>query len=67
MVDPLAEKFVGLSPCNYALNSPVNVIDPDGMEAIPLDGQVTFGGYVGDDGTGKSINWNLSAIKPNSF
>ena len=30
-------------------------------------GQVTFGGYVGDDGTGKSINWNLSAIKPNSF
>lgn len=52
VVDPLAEKFVGLSPYNYALNSPLNVIDPDGMEAIPLDGQVTFGGYVGDDGNG---------------
>jgi RHS repeat-associated protein len=52
VVDPLAEKFVGLSPYNYALNSPLNVIDPDGMEALPLDGQVTFGGYVGDDGNG---------------
>jgi hypothetical protein len=52
VVDPLAEKFVGHSPYNYALNSPLNVIDPDGMEALPLDGQVTFGGYVGDDGNG---------------
>jgi hypothetical protein len=51
-VDPMAEKFSMVSPYNYALNSPLKVIDPNSMEALPLDGQMTFSGYLGDDGLG---------------
>ena len=33
-VDPRAEKYPGWSPYNYVLNSPLNLVDPDGMEPI---------------------------------
>lgn len=37
-VDAAAEKFQDWSPYNYALNSPVITIDPDGREAIVVSG-----------------------------
>jgi hypothetical protein len=36
--DPLASKYPGISPYNYCLNNPVNVIDPDGREGIVVSG-----------------------------
>ncbi|ADQ18099.1 hypothetical protein Lbys_2431 [Leadbetterella byssophila DSM 17132] len=45
-VDPLAEKFYPHSPFNFSLNNPVNFIDPDGREAISINGSWK---YTGED------------------
>jgi RHS repeat-associated protein len=33
-VDPLADKYAGLTPYNYVANSPLKLIDPDGRQLI---------------------------------
>ena len=35
-MDPLAEKYYGVSPYVYCGNNPINKIDPDGRQGIPL-------------------------------
>lgn len=43
-VDPLCEKYYWISPYAFCLNNPVNVIDPDGRDAI----YITFPKYKAD-------------------
>lgn len=44
-VDPLFEKYAGISPYNYCLGNPVELVDPDGTD-VTIDGEnqsfVTF-------------------------
>ena len=35
-VDPLCEKYYSISPYAYCANNPVNAIDPDGKEVLPV-------------------------------
>jgi hypothetical protein len=38
VVDPLADKYEGVSPYTYVLNDPVNAIDPDGRLIVFVNG-----------------------------
>jgi hypothetical protein len=37
-VDPLGKKYPDVSPYVYCLNNPVNAIDQDGGDVIPVHG-----------------------------
>jgi RHS repeat-associated protein len=54
-IDGMAGKFASYSLYNYALNNPLNVIDPDGNESRDIWGNTTFNGFVGDDGSGNYV------------
>ena len=42
-VDPLFEKYVGMTPYNYCAGNPVGLVDPDGMKIKGLeDGDCEF-------------------------
>ena len=54
-IDAMASKFASHSLYNYALNRPLNIIDPDGNESRDIWGNTTFNGFVGDDGNGNFV------------
>lgn len=37
-VDPLADKYPSISPYAYVANNPINAIDPDGRQIVPVHG-----------------------------
>ena len=55
-VDPLADKYPGVSPYTYCANNPVRLVDPDGREGIVVSG----GEY---DGSRYKYNFIEPAIK----
>jgi len=45
--DPLAEKYYHISPFAYALNNPVNMVDPDGRFPIHMHAQMVANAFRG--------------------
>ncbi|MCQ2144237.1 MAG: hypothetical protein MJY72_00680 [Bacteroidales bacterium] len=38
-LDPLAEKYPGISPYSYCAGNPINFVDPDGLDRWEINGQ----------------------------
>ena len=73
-VDPLWEKYVGMSPYNYCAGNPVKLVDPDGrkIEALSEESQTKSIEYIDNElgenhGFCFNNNGELKYIKNNSF
>ena len=69
VVDPMAEKYLNFSPYVYVGNSPINIIDPNGMDWYDIDGNITWkdheGEYKKGDNTYQSLGKNVIVVTHN--
>ena len=59
-VDPLFEKYVGMTPYGYCAGNPVKLVDPDGENIVICDGDEFF---IYDPNSSNSYNGNSEVIK----
>ncbi|OAE90425.1 hypothetical protein SU65_11840 [Flavobacterium psychrophilum] len=64
--DPLSEEFPSYSPYTYAMNNPVNMVDPDGRFPYPIHIRSfapfpTFGGGFAGDGAKRGYTTTATA------
>jgi RHS repeat-associated protein len=45
VIDPLVDKYRRYSPFSFAVNNPVNVVDPNGADVIRINNNTFYSGY----------------------
>ena len=64
-IDPLAEKYQGMSPYAYVANNPIMYIDPDGQRIVLGFETDTDGNRVGEQDVKNNINRGLGDVNEN--